>query len=838
MHQRGGVDAARESVIKRCKWVAAIATCGALLLGCGGGGGSGPAQPPATPLPATVQLVMPAAVEVAADNAFGSDVPVEATGLQFAWDFGDGARSTEPRPRHAYASAGRYTVRLVLSDGAGRQVTAQGSVDAVPHLRVHGLDCSGPADTGWCREIAQGWKPALRELQWPGTGTAWAVGEDGFVMRTTDAGSTWVAQRLPGAPRLAGLQALDTQRGWVVGWAAGGEGRAWRTRDGSSTWAAAEAAVPVAYPLRLQALSDEVLLVWGAREGSAPAITEDGGRSWRVLPLDVHHVEADGTLWGLPVTPEGQTYNAHPAVAFRKSTDRGRTFVAESGWPADGVVDWMGVSDEGWAWALSSTWGGELGADRQFTLLTRRGSTAPWTATRLPTTDRVAEVLVTPKGSMAVTIGTLATSLALWSSGDGGLSWASRSWPVSFVGQWGLIDGRSLQAAFQRNERPFVSTDGGLNWLRDRPGVALPDLQQVVSVQRSPLGLLLRSSTQYGRNARSSWQASVDGGGRWTDLWQASANDPRQAITELWFRDRRRGLAVTSGGALLDTDDGGRGWRVRDPATVPGGGAAPLARLQTAPDGALWALAGPRLVRSADDGRSWQDAPGQPPMPVEIVRPAQDLRWFDATHLMVSQTSFSVTSPHVPGRFTTFVSFSDDAGRSWRGAPVTDCERVAFSSPSDGVCLRSIVNHYSTDGGQTWQPAGGASFDTRRVQRVVLAGGAGAAARWWALAADRVWRSDDGGRSWQAVSLPAMPLRLDDNGALVPAMLRDIAWVGRRGWIVGDEGVVFFSDDGGASWARQPSGVHSTLNAVFALDADSLWVGAEQTVLATASGGR
>ncbi len=39
--------------------------------------------------------------------------------LEFIWDFGDGARGGGPRPVHAYAEPGVYTVRLVVSDGRG-----------------------------------------------------------------------------------------------------------------------------------------------------------------------------------------------------------------------------------------------------------------------------------------------------------------------------------------------------------------------------------------------------------------------------------------------------------------------------------------------------------------------------------------------------------------------------------------------------------------------------------------------------------------------------------------------------------------------------------------------
>ncbi|TFV69936.1 PKD domain-containing protein [Blastococcus sp. CT_GayMR19] len=46
----------------------------------------------------------------------------------WAWDFGDGATSTERNPAHTFTSAGEFTVRLVASNAAGAGTTATGTV--------------------------------------------------------------------------------------------------------------------------------------------------------------------------------------------------------------------------------------------------------------------------------------------------------------------------------------------------------------------------------------------------------------------------------------------------------------------------------------------------------------------------------------------------------------------------------------------------------------------------------------------------------------------------------------------------------------------------------------
>jgi len=39
--------------------------------------------------------------------------------LEYLWEFGDGATSSEPSPTHQYASIGRYTVQLTITDPCG-----------------------------------------------------------------------------------------------------------------------------------------------------------------------------------------------------------------------------------------------------------------------------------------------------------------------------------------------------------------------------------------------------------------------------------------------------------------------------------------------------------------------------------------------------------------------------------------------------------------------------------------------------------------------------------------------------------------------------------------------
>jgi PKD repeat protein len=122
---------------------AGLAVCVVSLAACGG------SQPPATPTTtttaakaATAPTTAPPAAE---EDEYELDVIAEAepdegapplkvqftasveeeTGgpFTFAWDFGDGQKSTEQNPVHTYAKVGEYTATLTVTNQKGNKGT-------------------------------------------------------------------------------------------------------------------------------------------------------------------------------------------------------------------------------------------------------------------------------------------------------------------------------------------------------------------------------------------------------------------------------------------------------------------------------------------------------------------------------------------------------------------------------------------------------------------------------------------------------------------------------------------------------------------------------------------
>lgn len=85
----------------------------------------------------------------------------------------------------------------------------------------------------------------------------------------------------------------------------------------------------------------------------------------------------------------------------------------------------------------------------------------------------------------------------------------------------------------------------------------------------------------------------------------------------------------------------------------------------------------------------------------------------------------------------------------------------------------------------------------------------------------------DGGETWRQV-----PLEIRQN-------LTSIHFVGDLGWVAGWTGLILHSSDGGKTWERQQSGVQQGLESIFFADAEHGWaVGWLGTILRTSDGGR
>lgn len=149
---------------------------------------------------------------------------------------------------------------------------------------------------------------------------------------------------------------------------------------------------------------------------------------------------------------------------------------------------------------------------------------------------------------------------------------------------------------------------------------------------------------------------------------------------------------------------------------------------------------------------------------------------------------------------------------------------LAFESASTGVAVgvKGATIH-TTDGGATWTNLGDfGAFPTTLNDVLALGGGSYLAVG----EAPGIFRSDNGGASWNAVPNPSTET-LDDVDVVSGSTLA----------AVGESGQVVRSTDGGATWALRPSAGAKPLREQRWLDASTGFVVGDQIARRTTDGG-
>jgi photosystem II stability/assembly factor-like uncharacterized protein len=151
---------------------------------------------------------------------------------------------------------------------------------------------------------------------------AWAVGERGTILATTDGGTSWIAQRSGTNETLTDVAVADSAHGWAVG----AEGTVLITGDGGATWTAQR---PGALASRLDAVAcSGPTHAWavGSSSEDRPVIlaTVDGGATWS---LQYSGVEGD-RFTDVTFASASNGWAVHDQGAVLATTDGGATWVA------------------------------------------------------------------------------------------------------------------------------------------------------------------------------------------------------------------------------------------------------------------------------------------------------------------------------------------------------------------------------------------------------------------------------------------------------------------------------------------------------------------------------
>jgi len=217
-----------------------------------------------------------------------------------------------------------------------------------------------PGDARWQKQRVAS-NASCRSLSAVSETVAWAGCTGGRVYHTTDGGTTWMVDSVPGSARLdfRGITAFDANTAVVAaaGPAEQGQARIYRTTDGAKTWT-------LAWSDSTKGIFLDGLAFWDAQHGftfSDPVngklvilTTDDGGASWqRVDPANIPPVIAGEAAFAasntqLAVQGEKNAWIASgggkEARVFR-TTDRGRTWeVHGTGIPGGASAGLFGIA--------------------------------------------------------------------------------------------------------------------------------------------------------------------------------------------------------------------------------------------------------------------------------------------------------------------------------------------------------------------------------------------------------------------------------------------------------------------------------------------------------------
>jgi photosystem II stability/assembly factor-like uncharacterized protein len=447
----------------------------------------------------------------------------------------------------------------------------------------------------------------------------------------------------------------------------------------------------------------------------------------------------------------------------------------------------------------------------------------------LPQAGGLLGLAYTPSTATFTAVGDSGTTVR---TGDRGATWqvAFETGRTNFTDLASPMPGLLVAAGLPplgsgQNSGVFTSTDGGQTWAR-RLDAGFPGqfavtkvafANALVGVAAGPMGL---------------WR-TVDGGLSWATV----ANVPSViGVVSSYYggvawADADVVLIYGAGGKILRSADQGVAWTDVSPV-----GFVDNWNDMTFNAAGVGIAVGPsgQVARSTNGGQSWQ------PVATPMLETGTAVAFANDSRVVVID-NFAQTM------------HSDNAGATWTAGPgfgASSLFRLRFASPAVGLAVSAIggLTLLTTDSGATWSRIGGGTIDENVTGMaaspsgsVVLAGSLGR----------DLLRSADGGATWTGPSFSLVGARFQKPSfateqrviAIRPAgqialsvdagqtwsiaydRLGQVALTnttmasGTVGLVVGDNGLILRSADGGSSWAEVASGTTLPLKSVGCLTA-------------------
>jgi photosystem II stability/assembly factor-like uncharacterized protein len=383
----------------------------------------------------------------------------------------------------------------------------------------------------------------------------------------------------------------------------------------------------------------------------------------------------------------------------------------------------------------------------------------------------------------------------------------------------------------------YKSINGGVSWLPIQNGLGQTQIDSLVIDQED--SQILYAGTLTGV------YKTVDGGQNWHTANQG-INSPGWWKGDLAMDPQdSQHLFYTDGENIYETEDGAESWDELSRQSVIGDCGNPLrVRFSPSDSQTLFALSGAPhddgcsgVFKSTDGGETWM------PTELEVLGEFLENLWIDK----MTGDYLYTSSGSKPESY-----YSSDGGETWQGTSTWGCGQMVFhpEKGSEAYCLMAYGKIQKTNnGGQSWQDIGkvvslessGAIAISLHDPSMILAGvnglyvsidggytweerSNGLGASHLKLLADPIrdstlylehwvydstlYRSSDGGISWEIIEDQGRRLTIDANGLVL--------------YRVGDEDrgqYILLSNDGGDTWEASTY-LPSNVIAIFDVTAD------------------
>lgn len=453
--------------------------------------------------------------------------------------------------------------------------------------------------------------------------TAWVAGENGYVARTTDHGSSWTLQDSKLDGTVTDIFFLNQWEGW----ACSNTGKIAYTVDGGSSWTVSADVFPAVYFQALCFTSDTDGFAVAA---GAVYKTTNGGIDWVAThtwagdyPMDIAFMPGNANIgWAVCFTPSSTGNSAY------RTSNHGVTWE-----PVDiGYGMWSSVciNADGTVWVAGS--GNQPKRLAKFT-----DAATPDVAEMAygPYSSPSLNALDCSSSSSVLAVGGAGTIVR---TGDSGASWS----PRSSITQTNFYDVQFIDL-----HTGYACTDAGKVWKTNDAGVTWTTTGLDAGVLLYEL-YFLDAYTGWTVGAGGRVYKTVNGGASWT---QQTSNTTDE-LYGVHFTDANNGWAVGQGGRLLSTSDGGTTWA----ATTRGTKDLYDIDFFGALDGAMVGADG--TVYRTNDAGAWWDATA----PIgTVTADMYAVEMIDETHFYIGGENY--THP-VFGYNVTMLRTNDD-GNGW-----------------------------------------------------------------------------------------------------------------------------------------------------------------------------